>query len=219
MVGAKFSMSVVTTWRSDLCLLLAMGLVYVRVIVSSRYQCVCLLLYFLKLSCKTTHILICTFFLHVFQRRLVLSRASTLSTHLLFILVHYWYCFFMLLWKIIYVAQNKMYSSWYNSVCSPNSGCLLGLCFFLSTLFWKSVWGFWSSVGREYEDCSLLGCKAMKFFRKVQAFGRKQLDPPKYWFLCTKLHVVINQSTEIFTRNVCLCHGEMPSFKRTQNSL
>jgi len=92
--------------------------------------------------------------------------------------------------KITYGAQYKMYSSWYNSVCSPNSGCLLGLYFFLSTSFWKSLWGFWSFVGCEYEDCSLMGCKTITCFRKVQTFGRKQLDPPKGWFLCTKLHVV-----------------------------
>jgi hypothetical protein len=55
-------MSVMTTWRSDLYHRLAMCHVYVSVIVSSRYQCVCLLLDILKLSFKTTHIHTCTFF-------------------------------------------------------------------------------------------------------------------------------------------------------------
>ena len=178
-------MSVVTTWRSDLYHLLAMCLVYVRIIVSSRYQCVC---YFIFGNFNVRR--------HTSTLALFCARESKTFSWLIFVLSCLFSFIIVLLWfqfsltyltslhafivhigallllflhavvnvKIIYGAQYKMYSCWYNSVCSPNSVCLLGLYFFLSNLFWKSLWGVWSSVGCEYEDCSLLGCKTMKFF-------------------------------------------------------
>lgn len=128
----------------------------------------------------------------------VFSHVSHLSPH---IYCSYWFIIGIVSsccceHKVIYGAQYDMYSCWYSSVCSPSSGCFLGPYCFLSTLFWNSLWRFWSPV-------DLLGCKTITFCRKAQTFGRKQLDLPKDWFLCTKLHVGITQNTEIFTRNVC----------------
>ena len=153
-----------TTCRSDLYHLLATCHVYVKVIIKFPAS-VRFLLYFLKLSCKTTNIHTCTFFF---------ARASKTFSWLIFVLSCLFRFVTVLLWfqfsltylnsihtfivhigallvlflhavvniKIIYGAQYKMYSCWYSYVCSPNSGCLLGPYCFLSTLFWNSLWGF-----------------------------------------------------------------------------